>query len=412
MTMRQVIRATALLCVAGLAAPAYAQQNVPFASGVPVAPTGLADQPLGKGPFLYKTAEHQDIKVSVLVRDIEYPYAIAFLPSGEMLVTQRTGQLRIVRNGKLDPKPIEGGPASVYAGKSGSLGAVHGYMNVVLHPHFAENHLLYLSYTKPLDAKRNGVAILRARFEGGRLVDGKDVFASADLHGALAFTLSPDGMLWIATAGFAANEAQDPNSLGGKILRLKDDGSVPADNPFVGKTGARPEVYTLGHRSVLGFTQHPTSGQMFISEMGPNGGDEINLLKPGRNYGWPLVSLGRTYPGPWQAKTNEPTHAGFEPPIIYWMPSISVTGLTFYTGDKLPKWKGDLFVGGVRTGEVPGTGRLDRVLLNDKLEELRRESLLVDLHQRIRDVKQGPDGLLYVVTDEPKGAILRIEPAR
>jgi glucose/arabinose dehydrogenase len=411
-TMRRVIRAAALLCAAGLAVPAFPQQSVPFASGVPVAPTGLAGQALGKGPFIYKTAEQQDIKVSVLVRDIEYPYAIAFLPTGEMLVTQRTGQLRIVRNGKLDPKPVGGGPPSVYAGKSGDLGAVHGYMNVALHPRFAENHLLYLSYTKPLDAKRNGVAILRARFEGGRLTDAKDVFASADLHGALAFTLSPDGMLWIATAGFAANEAQDPNSLGGKILRLKDDGSVPADNPFVGKAGARPEVYTLGHRSVLGFAQHPASGQMFISEMGPNGGDEINLLKPGRNYGWPLVSLGRTYPGPWQAKVNEPTHAGFEPPIIYWMPSISVTGLTFYTGDKLPKWKGDLFVGGVRTGEVPGTGRLDRVLLNEKLEELRRETLLADLHQRIRDVKQGPDGLLYVVTDEPRGAILRIGPAK
>jgi glucose/arabinose dehydrogenase len=329
-----------------------------------------------------------------------------------MLVTQRRGQLRIVRNGVLDPKPVEGGPDTVYSGKSGDLGAVHGYMSVALHPRFAENHLLYLSYTKPLDAKRNSVAILRARFEDGKLTEGKDVFASADLHGALNFTLSPDGMLWIATAGFNANEAQDPNSLGGKILRLKDDGSIPADNPFVGKAGARPEVYTLGHRSVLGFAVHPTSGQMFISEMGPNGGDEINLLKPGRNYGWPLVSLGRTYPGPWQAKVNEPTHAGFEPPIIYWMPSISVTGLAFYTGDRLPKWKGDLFVGGVRTGEVPGTGRLDRVLLNANLEELRRETLLADLHQRIRDVRQGPDGLLYVVTDEPKGAILRIEPAK
>jgi len=135
------------------------------------------------------------------------------------------------------------------------------------------------------------------------------------------------------------------------------------------------------------------------------------VLKAGRNYGWPLVSLGRTYPGPWQAKTNMPTHAGFEPPVAYWMPSISVAGLAFYTGDKLPKWKGDLFVGGLRTGEIPGTGHLDRILFNEKMEELRRESLLVDLHQRIRDVKQGPDGLLYVATDEPQGAILRIEPA-
>jgi len=411
-TLRRFIRAATLCCATGLALPALAQQTVPFANGVPVAPTGLANQPLGKGPFLYKTAEQQDIKVSVLVRDIEYPYAVAFLPSGEMLVTQRRGQLRIVRNGVLDPKPVEGTPPSVYSGQSGALGATHGYMNVVLHPKFAENHLVYLSYTKPVGDKRTAVALARGRFEGGRIVDMKDVFSSEDLHGALAFTLSPDGMLWIATAGFNASEAQDPNSLGGKILRLKDDGGVPADNPFVGKAGSRPEVYTMGHRSVLGFTYHAATGQMFISEMGPNGGDEINLLKPGRNYGWPLVSLGRTYPGPWQAKVNEPTHAGYEPPIVYWTPSISVTGLTFYTGDKLPKWKGDLFVGGVRYGEVPGTGRLDRVLLNPNLEELRRETLLADLHQRIRDVKQGPDGLLYVVTDEPKGAILRIEPAK
>ncbi len=406
---RRALSLAAALCVTGTA---FSQQNVPFANGVPVAPLGLADQPLGQGPFTYKTAESQDVRVTVLVRDIEYPYAMAWLPTGEMLVTQRTGQLRILRNGKLDPKPIEGGPASVYAGKSGGMGAVHGYMNVVVHPRFADNHLVYLSYTKPLDAKRTGVAVARGRLEGGKLVDVKDVFAANDGHGALPFTLTPDGFLYIATAGFSANDAQDPNALGGKVLRLKDDGSVPADNPCVGKAGARPEVYTLGHRSVLGLAQHPVTHDIWITEMGPNGGDEINVLKPGRNYGWPLVSLGRTYPGPWQAKVNEPTHQGYEPPIVYWTPSISVTGLTFYTGDKLSKWKGDLFVGGVRTGEVNGTGRLDRVLLNDKLEELRRETLLADLHQRIRDVKQGPDGLLYVATDETKGAILRIEPAR
>jgi aldose sugar dehydrogenase len=410
MTIRQVLPVAALLCASGIAASVPAQQTVPFAHGVPVAPIGLANQPLGKGPFLYKTAEQQDIRVTVLLRDVEYPYALAWLPSGEMLFTQRRGQLRIVRNGKLDPKPIEGGPASVFAGESGSLGAVHGYMNIAVHPQFAENHLLYISYTKPLGEKRSAVAVARGRLDGNSLVDVKDVFVAENVHGALAMAVSPDGMLWLATAGDAA--AQDPNSLSGKVLRLKDDGSVPADNPFVGKEGARPEVYSLGHRSVLGFTQHPTTHEMWISEMGPNGGDEINIIKPGRNYGWPIVSLGRTYPGPWQAKVNEPTHAGYEPPIIYWMPSISVTGLTIYTGDRLPKWKGDLFVAGVRYGEVPGTGRLDRVLLNANMEELRRETLLADLHQRIRDVKQGPDGLLYIATDEPKGAILRIEPAQ
>ncbi|HEY6456722.1 MAG TPA: PQQ-dependent sugar dehydrogenase [Steroidobacteraceae bacterium] len=409
MTIRHAFPVAALLCASGLAAPVSGQQNVPFANGVPVAPTGLANQLLGKGPFFYKTAEQQDIRVTVLLRDIEYPYALAWLPTGEMLFTQRRGLLRIVRNGVLDPKPIEGGPAAVFSGQSGAIGAVHGYMNVAVDPQFTENHLLYLSYTKPLGEKRTAVAVARGRLEGNRLRDVKDIFVSADVRGALAMTVTSDGMLWIATAGNA--DAQKLNSLGGKVLRLKDDGSVPADNPFVGKADARPEVYTLGHRSVLGITQRPGTREMWISEMGPNGGDEINVLKPGRNYGWPVVSLGRTYPGPWQAKVNEPTHAGFEPPIIYWMPSISVTGLTFYTGDRLPKWKGDLFVAGVRYGEIPGTGRLDRVLLNANMEELRRETLLADLHQRIRDVKQGPDGLLYVVTDEPGGAILRIEPA-
>jgi glucose/arabinose dehydrogenase len=400
-------------CIATLAAgAASAQQKVPFANGAPVAPTGLQNIPLPKGPLTYKTAEQQDIRVSVLLRDVEYPYAVTWLPTGEMLFTQRRGLLRIVRDGKLDPKPIEGTPASVYSGQSGALGATHGYMNVALHPKFAENHLLYLSYTKPLGDGKSGVAVARGRLEGNRLTDVKDVFFSADLHGALAMTVDADGILWLAAPGYTGPEAQDPGSLLGKVMRLKDDGSVPADNPFVGKAGARPEIYTMGHRSILGFARHPATKDMWVTEMGPNGGDEINVLKPGRNYGWPKVSLGRTYPGPWQAVTNEPTHAGYEPPVIYWTPSISVTGLEFYTGDKLPKWKGDLFVAGVRTGEIPGTGRLDRVLMNENLEELRRETLLADLHQRIRDVKQGPDGLLYVLTDEVKGAILRIEPAK
>ena len=405
------VAATALLCIAPTAA-SFAQQSVPFASGVPVAPTGLADQPLPPGPFTYKTAEGMDIRVSVLLRDIEYPHAMTWLPNGDMLFTQRRGLLRIVRGGKLDPKPIGGTPDSFYAGQSGGLGAVHGYMNVVLHPQFAQNKLVYLSYTKKVDAKTNAPAIIRGRFDGDKLVDVKEVFSSSTVRGALPFTLTADGMMWIATAGFTLEEAQDANALGGKVLRLKDDGSVPTDNPFVGKAGTRPEIYTMGHRSILGFAQHPLTHEMWITEMGPNGGDELNVLKPGRNYGWPVVSLGRSYPGPWQAKVNEPTHAGFEPPVVYWTPSISVTGIAFYTGDKLAKWKGDIFVGGVRTGEIPGTGRLDRVLLNEKNEELRRETLLADLHQRIRDVRQGPDGLIYIATDEPKGAILRIEPVK
>jgi glucose/arabinose dehydrogenase len=177
----------------------------------------------------------------------------------------------------------------------------------------------------------------------------------------------------------------------------------------VGKAGARPEVFTLGHRNALGLAMHPKSGEMWLNENGPNGGDEINVLRAGANYGWPKVSYGRQYTGPWQ--NDIPGHAGFEPPLVYWMPAIAVSGLTFYTGDKLPKWKGDVFVGSLRTGEIPGTGHLERILFNEKMEELRRESLLVELRQRIRDVRQGPDGLLYVITDQKPGAVLRIEPA-
>lgn len=252
-------------------------------------------------------------------------------------------------------------------------------------------------------------AVARARFEGGALTDVRDVFTGEDMYGATAIAMTPDAMLWIATSG---DDAQNPKSFVGKVLRLKDDGSVPEDNPFAGNDGWRPEIYSLGHRSSLGLTVHPATHEVWLSEMGPNGGDEINIIQPGRNYGWPLVSLGRSYAGKWQAENNIPTHEGYEFPAAYWMPAISVSGVTFYTGDKLPRWNGDLFVGGLRMGEIPGTGHLERILFNENMEELRRESLLVDLRQRIRDVKQGPDGLLYVATDEEQGAILRIEAAR
>jgi glucose/arabinose dehydrogenase len=414
-SIRRRFSGGALLFGAGLAtavvtAPAWAQQKVPFSNGIPVAPTGLADQPLGEGPFHYRTGEKQDIQVTVFARGLEYPYSMAFLPTGELLVTERPGRLRIIRNGTLDPKPVSGGPPSKYAGKSGAIGAVHGYMTLAVHPEFAKNHWIYFSYTKLLPDGSSTSSVARAVLKDGAMTDVKDVFVGDNLHGATSILVTSDRKLWIATSG--EGSAQDPKTLAGKVLRLNDDGSVPRDNPFAGKEGYRAEIYSLGHRSSLGLTQSPTTGEIWLSEMGPDGGDEINVIKAGSNYGWPTVSYGRTYPGPWQAKAqNQPTHVGFEPPVIYWVPSISVSGLTFYTGDKLPKWKGDLFVGGLRKGEIPGTGQLDRVLMNENMEELRRETLLSDLHQRIRDVKQGPDGLLYVATDELAGAILRIEPA-
>jgi glucose/arabinose dehydrogenase len=205
-----------------------------------------------------------------------------------------------------------------------------------------------------------------------------------------------------------AARAQDPNDLAGKVLRLRDDGTVPPDNPFVGKPGYRSEIYTMGHRNVLGLAVHPVSGAIWECEAGPNGGDEINILQPGKNYGWPVVSFGRFYLGP--RVTERPWQENMEPPVVFWVPAITPSGLAFYSGDKIPSWKNHVFVGGLREGEVPRTGHLERIDFNEKWEELHRESLLRELQQRIRDVSESPDGYLYVLTGENQGALIRIEP--
>ena len=212
----------------------------------------------------------------------------------------------------------------------------------------------------------------------------------------------------MSTGGRVARVSQDPTSLRGKVLRLNDDGSVPDDNPFVSHVGHRPEIYTFGHRNTLGLILHPESGELWQHENGPNGDDEINIVLPGRNYGWPVVSYGRDYSG---ARLYEPAREGMEPPLVVWLPAIAAAGMTVYTGDEFPAWKGNVFVGSLRQGGIPGTGHLQRIVFNEKAEELRRESILTELRQRIREVREGPDGLLYLLTDEDDGALLRIEPA-
>jgi len=357
----------------------------------------------------FDTAEGMRIRVSAVATGLAYPYSAAFLPDGSMLVTEREAHLRIIRDGVLDPQPVAGTPKGYFAGESGLPGAVHGYMDVVLHPQFAQNHYLYLAYSKPLDDKRFALAIARGTWDGRAVRDMRDIFVTGEANSsATRLAFDRNNLLYITTPA-GGDAAQDPNSLWGKVLRLRDDGTVPKNNPFVGKAGYRPEIFTLGHRNSLGLAMHPRTGEIWLNENGPNGGDEINVLRAGANYGWPKVSYGRAYTGPWQ--TEVPGHAGFEPPIVYWVPAIAVSGMAFYTADKLPKWKGDLFVGSLRTGEIPGTGHLERILFNEKMEELRREQLLVPMRQRIRDVRQGPDGLLYLLTDENDGALLRIEPA-
>ena len=383
-----------------------AQQTVPFENGNPIAPAGFEPHAIPAEPVEYDTAEVMRIRVVPVARGLVNPWSLAFLPTGEILVTEKEGRLRIVRNGVLDPKAISGAPEVRVQGRS-------GLMDVVLHPQFATNRFVYFSYLKPVAVDRqSALTVARGRFDGSAISELTDIFSCGPgVSGPSRLTWGRDGKLYMTTpSGGNGSSSQDPNSCSGKVLRLNDDGTAPGDNPFIGRAGHRPEVYTLGHRNSLGLAVHPATGQMWQNEMGPNGGDEINILKPGANYGWPIVSYGRTYSGPWQ-QNDRPGHVGYEPPLVVWIPAIAVSGMEFYTGNRLPKWKGDVFVGSLRTGEVPGTGHRERILFNEKMEELRRESLLVELHQRIRDVRQGPDGFLYVLTDEKVGAVLRIEPA-
>ena len=367
---------------------------------------GLPGSALRPEPYVFDTAEQHRIRVSVLTRGLSHPWALAFLPDGNMLVTERSGRLRIIRNGVLDPTPVSGVPAVRAAG----LG---GLEDIALHPRFSENHLVYLTYIKPVDKDRGTPALARGRFENGSLVDVNDIVVtdpgpvgSSAVNSRIAF--GRDGMLYMSAGGNIGNMAQDPASLRGKTLRLRDDGSVPEDNPFVGRLGHRPEVFTLGHRNTLALIVHPVTGELWNNENGPNGGDEINIIRSGRNYGWPLVSFGRDYPGP--RISEHPTREGMESPLVTWIPSIAASGMAVYTGDQFPAWKGNVFVGAMRLGEILGTGHLQRIVFNAKMEEIRRESMLTDLRQRIREVRQGPDGLLYLLTDEDAGAVLRIEP--
>ncbi len=410
----------ASLTVVLVAAASYAglaQRKVelmPGPAGIPVAPRGLWPNGTGKklptAPMIYDTAEGQKIRVAVVTKALVFPWSMAFLPGGDILVTEREGRLRLIHNGALDPKPIAGGPVARNLGVSGEPGAVHGYMDLALHPDFATNHYVYLTYTKPIDDKKQTTAIARMKFENNAITETKDILV-ADI-GTSKITFGRDGKLYATSVAVGGNAAQRLDDLGGKVLRLNDDGSVPQDNPFVkSPANAKKEIYTLGHRSSLGLAVHPASGAMWLNENGPNGGDEINILKPGANYGWPLVSYGRSYPGPWQ-NGKAAGHEGFEVPIVFWMPSIAVSGMAFYTGDKLPLWKGDVFVGALRMGEIPGTGHVERIVFNEKMEEMRRELLLYGLGQRIRDVRQSPDGYIYICTDMQEGSVLRIEPAQ
>ena len=358
-------------------------------------------------PVDFESAEERQLRLRVLSRHLDQPWSIAFLPDGALLITERIGTVRMLRNGRLSD-PIAGVPAVQTGGPRG----LQGLMDVVLHPDFAENHWVYLTYHKPVGEDEGATTLARGTWDGTRLVDVQDIFESgATDTEASRLVFGRDGMIYMtisAPGSPSVQRSQDPDDYAGKVVRLLDDGSVPADDPFLNRAGYRPAIFTMGHRNGHALAVNPETGDVWATEQGPSGGDELNVLRPGRNYGWPFVSYGRDY---WGARLSEhPSVEGYEDPAVVWLPSIGLTGMTFYTGDRFPHWKRNVFVGGLREGGIPRTGQLQRIVFNERWEELRREPMLMELGQRIRDVRQGPDGLLYVLTAEEDGALLRIEP--
>ena len=357
-------------------------------------------------------------KVVTVAEGLKNPWSMAWLPNGDMLVTERGGALRIVRNGKLLPDPVPGVPAVRALGQG-------GLQEVAVHPKFAQNHFIYLSYAKPRNGNKEGTtALLRAKFENDKLVDAKEIFEAKAWnerpgHFGARIAFDRDGFLFMSVGdrmaglggpnGFDGTDhpAQSLMSHQGKILRLRDDGTVPADNPFVGRSDALPEIWSWGHRNPQGLAVHPDTNQLWATEHGPQGGDELNLIKKGANYGWPVIGYGANYAigtEIHQARNKE----GMEQPKAFWVPSIGISGLLFYTGDKFPNWKGNVFIGG-----MSGQWRqLVRVSLNGETVA-NREPLLFGQY-RIRDLRQGPDGFIYLATDSQTTgqmtSIVRLEP--
>ncbi len=339
-------------------------------------------------------------RLATLSRDLEQPWSIAFLPDGRLLITERPGRLRLFSNGRLERTPLSGVP-KVYASNQGGL------LDVCLHPEFVRNRALYLSYSAE-GAGGAATVVARAEFTDGGLRNVTPIFealprTSGGLHFGSRIAFDRDGLMYVTTGErYQMRRAQDLGDLGGKVIRLRDDGSVPSDNPFVGRAGARPEIFSYGHRNPQGLAMNPDSGRMWLVEHGPRGGDELNLLTAGANYGWPLVTHGIDYSG---AKISDhKSLPGLQDPVRVWVPSISPSGLCFYTGQRFPGWRGSVFTGAL------SNEALFRIELDG--ERYRgEERLLVDRLPYIRDVRQGPDGLLYVVTHANDGGLFRLEPA-
>ncbi len=356
----------------------------------------------------YTAAQH-DYRVVPVAEGVVQPWSMAWLPNGDMLITEKPGRLRIVRDGKLLPEAVPGVPPVFYQGQG-------GLFEVLPHPDFEENQTIYLSFAKPV-GEGSTTAVIRARLENDRLTDVTEIFAaeaSGRSHYGGKMVFDKDGYLFLtagdrqapSTGDLTAHPAQDLSNHHGVIVRLNDDGTVPNDNPFVGEQGVQPEIWSYGHRSPQGLAIHPETGDLWMTEHGPQGGDELNLVTPGTNYGWPVVGYGVNYASSTPIHERQ-TLTGMESPKRFWVPSIATSGLMIYEGDKFPEWQGDIFVGGL-AGEL-----VSRLEMGEDFREVIREEELVYGMGRVRDVRQGPDGYIYVAIEDRAGAptaVVRLEP--
>jgi aldose sugar dehydrogenase len=370
--------------------------------------SALFASPLVAQTIVHRSALH-DYRIVKVVDGLVNPWSIAFLPNGDMLVTERPGRLRIVRKGKLLPEPVPGVPRVAAFGQG-------GLMDVGVHPNFATNRLIYLSFSKPLGDSAAGAttAVARGRLENDRLTGLQEIFVAATrgapAHFGSRLAFDENGFLFITvgdrvvppTGDLTKHPAQDFSNHHGTVNRIHDDGRVPSDNPFVARRGAKREIWSKGHRNGQALVVHPETGDIWETEHGPQGGDELNLIRRGLNYGWPVIGFGVRY------RTGETIHSathrdGMEQPKNVWVPSIGVSGMMIYTGNKFPEWKGSMFVGGL-VGR-----RLVRLTVDSQRAEV--AEILVRRQGRIRDVRQGPDGFIYIAIDSARGApILRLEP--
>lgn len=395
-----------LICTVGIASCSFSPANTTSTSSGQTSTQTQKDA--AKSTPVAATNPAPEVRKTSIIKGLERPWSMAWLPDGSMLITEKAGRLRIVRNGKLEPTAIAGVPEVFSENQA-------GLMDVSVHPQFAQNRLIYLTYSHGTSSA-NRTRLARATFDGKALQNLQVIFEvtqakSGGQHFGSRIAWLPDGTMLLAIGDggnppvqlegeLIRKQAQNLQSRLGKIVRLNDDGSVPRDNPFVGKANVEPLIWSYGHRNIQGLAFDPNTRQVWATEHGSRGGDELNLAKAGQNYGWPLVTHSKEYTG--GEISQERSRPGLIDPKTVWTPAIAPSGLTFYNSDQVPAWKGNLFAGGlvsqdVRRIEIDAAGNV-------------QERQTIEIGQRVRDVRQGPDGLIYVLTDDPNGQLIRLEP--